>query len=147
MQEHSRCPGWLGIKKTLIEHLTQNQVEDFCRQELRRAQLLCVSDHLDDCEACRRRIEAAMNVDAAFLALRAEIFGVTSEIHSPTLVRTHPTADQTAAYVDGTLGGEELQMVVDHLTICEQCALAVDDLSVFRDQIAQSLEREYHPAK
>lgn len=37
-------------------------------------------------------------------------------------------------------------MVADHLTICEQCALAVDDLRAFRNQIAPSLEREYHPA-
>lgn len=37
-------------------------------------------------------------------------------------------------------------MVADHLTSCEQCALAVDDLDAFRDQIAPSLEREYHPA-
>ena len=37
-------------------------------------------------------------------------------------------------------------MVADHLTGCEQCALAVDDLHAFRDQIAPSLDREYHPA-
>jgi anti-sigma factor RsiW len=128
----------------LIEHLTQNQVEGFCRQELRRAQLLSVSDHLDDCGACRRRIESAMNGDAAFLALRAEVFGETAEIPSPHLVQTHPTAEQSSAYVDGTLAGEELQLVVDHLTLCEQCALAVDDLGVFRNQIAPSLDRKYH---
>lgn len=130
----------------MIEHLTQNQVEGFCRQKLRPAELLSVSDHMEDCEECRRLIESAMNVDAAFLALRAEVFGETLETASPNLVRTHPTAEQTAGYVDGTLEGEELQLLVDHLTNCEQCDLAVDDLNAFRARIAPSLEREYHPA-
>jgi predicted anti-sigma-YlaC factor YlaD len=129
----------------LIEHLTQNQVEGFCRQKLPRAELLSVSDHMEDCEACRRLIESATNVDAAFLALRAEVFGDTSELASSKPGRTHPTAEQTAGYLDGTLAGEELQMLVDHLTSCEQCVLAIDDLNAFRDQIAPSLEHEYHP--
>ena len=37
-------------------------------------------------------------------------------------------------------------MVDDHLIICEQCSLAVDDLRAFRSQIAPSLDHEYVPA-
>jgi anti-sigma factor RsiW len=135
-----------GIKKGLIEHLTQKQVDDYCRQQLSVAELLPVSDHLGECEACRRRIESATNSDAAFFALRSELFGEAADISSPHLVREHLSAEQTAGYVDRSLSGEELQMVADHLTSCEQCALAVDDLNAFREQIASSLDREYHPA-
>ncbi|HXG66013.1 MAG TPA: hypothetical protein VNO70_13000 [Blastocatellia bacterium] len=130
----------------MIEHLTQKQVEDYCRQQLGVAELLTVSDHLGECEACRRQVERAMNGDAAFFALRLEVFGEAAEVSSPHLVRAHLTAEQRAGYVDRILSGEELQTVADHLTSCEQCALAVDDLQDFRDQIAPSLEREYHPA-
>src|SRR5215213_444997 len=130
----------------LIEHLTQKQVEDYCRQQLRVADLLAVSDHLGECEACRRRLEYAMNGDAALFALRAEVFGEAAGISSPHLMRSHLTTEQTAGYVDRNLSGEELQMVADHLTGCEQCALAVDDLHAFRNEIAPTLEREYHPA-
>lgn len=130
----------------MSEHLIQKQIEDYCRQRLAVADLLSVSDHLGECEACRRRIEGALNGDAAFFTLRSEVFGETAEIASPHLVRAHLTAEQRAGYVDGNLPGEELQMVADHLTHCEQCALAVDDLQAFRDQIAPSLAREYHPA-
>lgn len=130
----------------MIEHLTQKQVEDYCRQQLRVAELLAVSDHLGECQVCRRQIEYAMNGDAAFFALRSEVFGEAAEISSPHLVRAHLTAEQTAGYVDRNLFGEELQMVADHLTNCEQCALAVDDLDAFSKEIAPSLEREYHPA-
>jgi hypothetical protein len=130
----------------LVAHLTQKQVEDFCRQQLGVAELLSVSDHLGECESCRQRIEYAMNGDAAFFAVRSEVFGEAAEISSPRLARAHLTAEQTARYVDRNLPGEELQTIADHLTGCELCALAVDDLQAFKEQIAPSLDREYHPA-
>lgn len=129
----------------MSEHLTQKQVKDYCQQQIGVAELLSVSDHLGECEACRLRIDYAMNGDAVFFALRSEVFGEEAAISSPHLVRAHLTAEQTAGYVDRNLSGDELQMVADHLTNCEQCALAVDDLHAFRNQIAPSLEREYHP--
>lgn len=134
----------MGINN-LVEHLTQKQVEGYCRQQLPVAELLLVSDHMGECEACRRQIEYAMNGDAAFLTLRSEIFG-EAEISSPHMAHAHLTAEQTAEYVDSNLTGDDLQMAVDHLTICEQCALAVDDLNAFKRQIEPSLERQYHPA-
>lgn len=129
-----------------MEHLTQKQVGDYCWQRLSVAELLPVSDHLGECEACRWQIESGMNGDAAFFALRAEVFGEAAEISSPHLLRAHLSAEQTAGYVDRNLAGEELQTVADHLTNCERCAVVVDDLAAFRDQIASSLDREYHPA-
>jgi anti-sigma factor RsiW len=129
----------------LGDHFTQQQIEDYCRQQLGVAELLSASDHLGECEACRLRIECAMNGDAAFFDLRSEVFGEAA-ISSPDPGRAHLNAEQTAGYVDRNLSGEELRMVADHLTRCERCALLVDDLSAFRDQIAPSLEREYHPA-
>jgi hypothetical protein len=130
----------------LVEHLDPKQVEDYCRQRLGVAELLSVSDHLGECEACRQRIDCAMNADATFFALRSAVFDASAEIVSPPLARAHLTAEQTAGYVDRTLSGEELQTVADHLTHCQRCVLAVDDLHAFSQQIAPSLEREYHPA-
>ena len=130
----------------MIEHLTQNQVEDYCLQKLLPADLLSVCDHLGECDACRRRIESAINADAAFFALRSQVLGEAPEIAAPAFARLHPTAEQTARYIEGSLAGEELQTVADHLSGCDKCAMAVDDLRVFREQIAFSLEREYLPA-
>ncbi len=130
----------------MVEHLTQKQVEDYCRQQLRVAELLSVSDHLGECEACRGRVESAMSCDAALFAMRAEVFSEAAGISSTQAMRAHLTEEQTASYVDRKLSGEELQIVSDHLSSCGQCALAVDDLDAFRNEIAPSLEREYHPA-
>ena len=126
----------------MAEHLTEKQVGDYSRQQLGAWELLSVSDHLGECEACRRRIECAMNGDAAFFALRAELFGEAAEISSQHLTAE---SDGQRLDVDRNLSGEELQSVTDHLTSCDQCALAVDDLDAFKDQIAPSLKHEYHP--
>ncbi len=130
----------------MSEHLTEKDVVDYCRRKLSASDLLSVSDHLGACELCRQQIESALGGDAAFFALRSEVFDEAAELSSPPLAPTHLTVEQTAAYVDSKLAGEELQEVKDHLSGCELCALVVDDLGAFRHQIAPSLDREYHPA-
>ena len=129
----------------MSEHLTQNQIEGYGRRTLSTAELLSASDHLGACEPCRRRVERALDGDAAFLALKSDVLGEAAEMLSPPLDRMHLTFEQTAAYVDGALAGEELQATKDHLTCCVQCDLAVNDLRVFRDQVAPELIREYKP--
>jgi anti-sigma factor RsiW len=130
----------------LTGHLTQDQIEEYGRRSLPAAVLLSVSDHLGACEPCRRLVERALDADAAFFALRSEVFGEAAEIPSRAAIWAHPTVEETAEYVDGTLAGEEKQVVTDHLASCERCTLAVDDLRAFRNQVAPALEREYHPA-
>jgi len=122
-----------------VEHLTQQQLEDYALQRLSAADLLTASDHLGECELCRAHVEAGMNGDAAFFALHEEAFGDESGLS------THLMAEQTAEYVDRNLSGESLQTVTDHLAGCEPCALAVADLRAFRNEIAPSLDREYSP--
>ncbi|HET9528461.1 MAG TPA: zf-HC2 domain-containing protein, partial [Pyrinomonadaceae bacterium] len=123
-----------------MEHLTQKQVEDYSRQQLPASELLAVTDHLGRCDVCRARIQSAGNGEAAFFSLRSQTFD-----DAPQTVE-HLTMDQTAAYVDRSLSGEELQFVTDHLLHCEQCNLATEDLREFRNEIAPSLDRDLQPA-
>ena len=121
-------------------HLTQNQIEDYCKHQLPAAEVLSVTDHLGTCDVCRTQIEAAANGDSAFFSLRSQVFEDGLETGA------HVTMDQTAAYVDRHLTGEDLRMVDDHLSHCEECVLAVTDLRAFRNELAPSLDREYRPA-
>ncbi len=123
------------------EHLNQKQVEDYCLQRLEVADLLAVSDHVGECAACRQQLEYAMNGDAAFFALRFAAFGEAAETTS-----LHLTTEQLADYVDEKLSGDDLQFVTDHLTHCEPCGLAADDLQAFKAAVAPTLERAYRPA-
>ena len=123
-----------------MEHLTQKQVEDYSLHQLSAADLLAVSDHLDECEVCRVRVEGALSGDVAFLAMHEEAFGENG------FESAHLTAGQTADYVDQNLAGETLQLIDDHLSGCEQCALAVADLRAFSNEVAPSLDRPFGPA-
>lgn len=78
--------------------------------------------------------------DSDFFELRSQVFEETSDRVQ------HLTMDQTAAYVDRALSADALLVVDDHLSHCEQCVLAVEDLRTFRNEIAPSLDREYTPA-
>lgn len=130
----------------MFEHLTQRQFEGYRRRQLEVAELLSVCDHLDECEACRRWAEGSGEGDAAFFALRSELFGEAAEDSHTRAAGAHLSAEETAAYVEGTLSGEPLRTASDHLTSCEHCALSIEDLRAFSEEVVPSLEREYRPA-
>jgi hypothetical protein len=71
--------------------------------------------------------------------------GLYAELTVESALLPHLTFDQTAAYVDSLLNGEERRMIEDHLASCAQCALLTADLRAFRNEIAPELDREYHP--
>jgi hypothetical protein len=127
----------------LAEHLTQNQIEGYVGQKLPPGDLLSLSDHLVECETCRKQIEKLLGADQAFFTLHSEVFGAESEGVSTTV---HPSSEQMAEYVDGVLTSEELHLVEDHLASCGPCELAINDLRIFRDEVAPQLDREYQPA-
>jgi hypothetical protein len=129
----------------MSDHLTQSQIEDYGRRSLTAVDLLSVSDHLGLCDACRRQVQRALNGDGAYLALRSELFDETEFLSSST-GRAHLTFEQIVGTVDATLAGQELQLVEDHLICCQQCALAVDDLRAFKDQIEPELDRQDQPS-
>jgi predicted anti-sigma-YlaC factor YlaD len=117
----------------LSVHLTKTQIEDYWRQSLAVVDLLSVTDHLGLCDACRLQAQRALNGDDAYLALRSDLFNQTQLFVLPK-GREHLTFEQIAGIVDATLAAEELQVADDHLSCCQQCLLAVADLSAFKDQ-------------
>jgi hypothetical protein len=96
-----------------------------------------------DCEACRLKVERALDVDEMFFTLKSEVLSASAETAASSAEQAHLTFERTAAYVDETLAREELRVVTDHLTGCEQCAMAADDLRAFRNQVMPGLDREY----
>jgi predicted anti-sigma-YlaC factor YlaD len=127
-------------------HLTEEQLEAYSEKRLSVEELLYVSDHLAECEECRHQVERELGGDAAFFSLRSTALDGAEAGTGSGEPAGHLAMDQTAAYVDGMLSGDELQGVRDHLSSCELCTLAVEDLGNFRDQVAPQLSHEYRPA-
>ena len=130
----------------MVAHLNPEQVEAYCRRRLPAAELLSVSEHLGGCEACRRLVARGADDDAAFSALHSALFAGGDDDLSPPAPGAHLTPEEMALYVDHDLSGESLQAASAHLFACEECALSVDDLRAFREQVAPSLGRELRPA-
>jgi hypothetical protein len=129
----------------LSDHLTNTQIEDYGRCLISATESLSVSDHLAGCEMCRRRLESSLDDDEEYLALKSELLGEAEQFSSPA-GREHLTFEEMAGLIDGALGGEELQVVKDHLTCCEECDLVVKDLQVFKDQVTPGFKREHRPS-
>jgi anti-sigma factor RsiW len=123
----------------LLEHLNKQQIQNYVSQKLELAELLTVSEHLEECEACRHQVQAEMNSDVPFLAMHSII------AEEAPIAPNHLTAEQTADYVDKSLSSDEQQIASDHVSTCELCQLAVEDLRAFRNEIAHSLDSEYYP--
>ncbi|HSE23120.1 MAG TPA: zf-HC2 domain-containing protein [Pyrinomonadaceae bacterium] len=123
----------------MLEHLNKKQLQDYLSQQLGVAELLTVSEHLDNCEACRQQVQAEMNGDLPFLSMHAEL----ADEHAGS--NGHLNEAQTADYVDKNLSAEEQQFATDHLSACELCQLAVADLRAFRNEIAPSIDNDYQP--
>ncbi len=127
----------------MSDHLTNTQIEDYGRCMLSAGEALSVSVHLAGCEMCRQRLESNTNDDEEYLALRVELLGEAEALTTPI---GHLTVEELTGFVDGTLLGEELQVVGDHLTCCEECNLAVKDLLAFKDQVTPGFDRSHHPS-
>jgi anti-sigma factor RsiW len=125
-------------------HLTKEQLEAYCEKRLSARELLSVSDHLEKCGECRIQTERELPSDALFFDLRSTALEAEAAAVQPA---GHLTMEETAAYVDGLLSGDKQQAARDHLSSCELCALAVEDLAAFGKQVAPGLTREYHPAR
>jgi hypothetical protein len=128
----------------LSAHLTNTQIEDYGRCLLSAREALSVSDHLAGCEVCRQRLESSANDDEEYLELRAELLGEAEALTSPI---GHLTIEELTGFVDRALSGEELQVVEDHLTCCEECNLAAKDLLAFKDQVTPGFDRNHHPSR
>jgi anti-sigma factor RsiW len=119
------------------QHLGAEQIKQHVRRELSPAALLALDDHLAHCPACRDAVAAALRTDAT---------GLYAELAAEATAGAHLTFDQTAAYVDGQLGGEQRRAIEDHLGSCAACAPLAEDLRAFRNEIAPELDRELRPA-
>jgi hypothetical protein len=127
----------------LSGHLTKTQIEEYSRHSLSAVALLSVSDHLSLCDACRLQVQRVLNCDEAYLAFRNGVF-------EPQTEPVHLTFEQITNLVDETLPAEELQVAKDHLSSCQQCYLAYDDLRAFKDQVEPELlhsQDQFHTPK
>lgn len=116
-------------------HLTDTQIRDYLRGDLRPDDLLAVDDHLAGCGACRARASAvrghAPSVDA--------LLELTS-------LGTHLSDDEVQQAAAGALPADSVERVDAHIRTCPLCAEQVTDLRAWTQKRSPSNVKRYAAA-
>ncbi len=99
-------------------------------------ELLDVDDHLANCEACRQRLGADVQMQVVVSAFDDSLRSGVDALDS-----AHLSYKEIAALVDGEIPEIERNALERHLEICESCANEKSDLSAFRADLLASLEK------
>ena len=124
------------IEARVTEHLTDRQIESYQDRTIRAAELVSLDRHVAVCAECRRRLSAVVQ-EEKFLSLKKALDSEPDD--------QHLDYEHLAAYVDGLLADEEVEITESHLAVCQKCHLMASDLSVFKDEVAPDLNKVYAP--
>ncbi|HTP36663.1 MAG TPA: hypothetical protein VMJ75_31020 [Candidatus Acidoferrales bacterium] len=111
-----------------MEHLTEAQIASYRARSLSASEMLDVSDHLAECEACR----VLVSQDAGLAVAAASLY---TRLRSESEAFSHLTYDELAAYVDGA--ASDAGRVDRHIRDCASCAANLRDLGVAKAELAR----------
>ena len=111
-----------------MEHLTEAQIASYRARSLSASEMLDVSDHLAECEACR----VLVSQDAGLAVAAASLY---TRLRSESEGFSHLTYDELAAYVDGA--ASDAGRVDCHIRDCASCAAYLRDLRVLKAELAR----------
>ncbi|MEP6783268.1 MAG: hypothetical protein ABI983_06330 [Acidobacteriota bacterium] len=101
-------------------HLSDIEIERFCRRSLLADELVAFTDHLGDCADCRSRAVAAGDARTAMASIETAVGRVD-----------HVPDDKLRAFVDGGPDPDWRREISSHLAPCSQCADELQDLQAF----------------
>lgn len=122
------------------EHLTAEQVSRYQQRSLPPAERLKLSDHLVACDACRRLVREHTSASPLLASTAMDLQAALQE--EPI----HLRYEEMAAYVDGTAGAVEREIVEGHSATCALCAEELRELAPFRDLLVRYPDQGYTPA-
>ena len=111
---------------SVTEHLTDEAIEDYRARASSVAEVLAAQNHVVACAACRARLEAAVEADAAVLSLRRQMTQAAAP--DTPAAECHLPYEQLALYVDDKLDEVERELADSHLSFCGDCAADLADL-------------------
>jgi hypothetical protein len=101
-------------------HLTEQEIDRFCGQQMPPAELLLADQHLAECDACYARLSQVKN-------LGEKLIGASKAFSLPADVR-HLTYEELAAVVDNQLSDIDREIAESHLETCSHCVAELDEL-------------------
>lgn len=125
----------------MAEHISTVQMRHFSARTLPAPELLALAAHLAACGACLTQFQQTRRAHGADAPLS---FTLAPEAW---LKHEHLQYEQLTPYLDGSLDGEEREILEHHLRGCAGCREDVQSLREFRRQIAPELSVSYAPTE
>lgn len=104
-------------------HVEKEMLGRLARRELAPSEIAAVLRHAGTCPECARL--ASRDLEAEADLLQAMLAGDAE-------ASAHPDHEELVAYIDGTLGAAEREIVESHLDDCPRCSTDVGDLLALR---------------
>lgn len=124
-----------------MDHLSDEQIQQYRRRELAPEERLTVIDHTVHCAECRQRLAASGSMEARLDSLRADL-----RMAARTPVE-HLPPEQLAAYMDDSLDPAGREVVEGHMEICPQCKADMEDLLAFKQEMRGArIKRKLSPS-
>lgn len=117
----------------MTPHLSEEQVVLYRSRLLAAVELLQVSQHLTECEACRDRIASPSELYAETEGIRAVLDAENSGVN-------HLTYEEIAAYVDRHLDADDQAAIEGHVGECGSCAARISGLEAVRREMKVAQE-------
>jgi anti-sigma factor RsiW len=112
----------------MTPHLSEEQAVLYPSRSLAAIELLQVSHHLAECEACRGRIASPTELYAGVEGFRAVLDAEAANL-------PHLTYEEIAAYVDQHVAGEDAAEIEKHVRNCTSCAAELSEIESVRREI------------
>lgn len=108
-----------------MDHLTQEQMRRYQKQELSSTELSEFADHLYQCLACRSEIQKSPEYQDALSSLQSQL-----PAQAP-----HVSYEELSAYVDDKADASARAKVETHLSRCQECEADLRDLQAIQHSL------------
>jgi predicted anti-sigma-YlaC factor YlaD len=110
-------------------HLSESELEGYCRRQLPVDELLAADEHLATCEACYARFRGDDKLEELYSFARADL----NKVDKPALECI--SIERLTTFVNNQIEVEEREEIQKHLALCEECSELVSDLRSLRSEI------------
>lgn len=112
-----------------MNHLSEQQIQEYIDQRLSAPDLIDLTDHLTICASCGERLQQFLINSSTIDSLHRELTARRNEF------QLHLNFDQLTGFLEHDLEDVEREIVKSHLEICYPCYEGVRDLFAFRYQL------------
>ena len=125
----------------MSEHISEEALKKYKKNNLSSAEVLSVCDHLESCLICREKLAGVNQLDQLFTSLGSELNDTAKN------QTAHLLPEEIADYIDSKLDDADREIADSHLMFCHPCRADIQDLRLFKASLQAVPAKESLPEK